>query len=453
LTKKTSKTPPKPRQRRPRKKKANPNKTYIVVAGFILLVGITLFGLNLLKGNLSSEKNTRASEQLAGEIEKVDSDIYRMFFKLGISEKNVTDEETVKKEQDGVNWAQNIKYIKLDKNISKNSLDGVLKDIGSSNINKKVEYNIEKFKSGYTASIKIDGYDTHKLRFLTGKPKVVVKKQEKKQEPKKVEKTPEKKAEKKSEKQPEKTAEVKKADKTDKAGDYSYVSKTPDGKIPRISIIVDDVGLSKKYVDQLVELSPNITFAIMPKRPHSIYAAKKAGEYGIDVILHQPMEPKASSGYNADDAGEGVLMVGQPKDLIIAQLNANLASVPNVIGVNNHMGSKFTENEELMRLVMLNLKNKGLFWVDSLTTPKSMGYSLAKEEGVKVARRDVFLDNKKKGKSYVVSQLKKLISKAEKNGYAIGICHPYPQTIQALAEEIPKFNGKIEITPVKSLLN
>ena len=262
-----------------------------------------------------------------------------------------------------------------------------------------------------------------------------------------------KKPEKTEEKKPEKPVEAKKPAKAEGSGEYSYVSKAPNGKKPKISIIVDDVGLSKKYVDQLVKISPNITFAIMPKRPHSVYAAKKAGEYGIDVLLHQPMEPKASSGYNADDAGEGVLMVGQPKDLIIAQLNANLASVPNVIGVNNHMGSKFTENEELMRLVMLNLKNKGLFWVDSLTTPNSMGYSLAKEEGVKVARRDVFLDNKKKGKSYVVSQLKKLISKAEKNGYAIGICHPYPQTIQALSEEIPKFNGNVEITPVKSLLN
>lgn len=443
MSKKTSKTPPKPRQRRPRKKKANPNRTYMIVAGFVLLVGATLFGLNMLKGNLSGEKNSRASEQLAGEIEKIDSDIYRMFFKLGISEKNITDEETVNKEQDGVIWVQNIKYIKLDKNISQNSLAGVLKEIGSSS-NNEVKYDIEKLKSGYSASIKIDEYDTHKLRFLISKPKVVVKKPEKKKEPK---------VEKKKEKKAEKPKEIKKAAKPESTGDYSYVAKAPNGKIPKISIIVDDVGLSKKYVDQLVEISPNITFAIMPKRPHSVYAAKKAGEYGIDVLLHQPMEPKASSGYNADDAGEGVLMVGQPKDLIIAQLNANLASVPNVIGVNNHMGSKFTENEELMRIVMLNLKNKGLFWVDSLTTPNSMGYTLAKEQGVRVARRDVFLDNKKKGKSYVVSQLKKLISKAEKNGYAIGICHPYPQTIQALSEEIPKFNGKIEITPVKSLLN
>ena len=117
------------------------------------------------------------------------------------------------------------------------------------------------------------------------------------------------------------------------------------------------------------------------------------------------------------------------------------------------MGSKFTENEELMRLVILDLKNKGLFFIDSLTNPNSLGYSIAREEGVKTAKRDVFLDNKKKGKSYVKSQLKKLISKAEKNGYAIGICHPYPQTIEALSEEIPKFNGKIEITPVKFLLN
>ncbi len=445
MPKKTSKTPPKSRPktspRRTRKKKVSNNRAYLLVGGFILLIGVVLFGLNQFKSNLSSEKNERATEKLAEETERVDAEIYRMFFKLGISEKNISADESTEMESDGVAWVKNDKNIKLTKKISKTSLSGVLSDIRGDGKDNRLDYRIEDSKSGYTARINIDGYNTHNLKFSFSKPKVVVKKP--------APKPPEV----KKEKPPEKKPEVKKAEKIETSGDYDYVAKAPNGKKPRISIIVDDVGLSKKYVDQLVELSPNITFAIMPKRPHSIYAAKKAREYGIAVILHQPMEPKASSGYNADDAGEGVLMVGQPKDLIIAQLNSNLASVPNVIGVNNHMGSKFTENEELMKLVMINLKKKGLFWVDSLTTPNSMGYSTAKDEGVKVARRDVFLDNKKKGKSYVVGQLKKLINKAEKNGYAIGICHPYPQTIQALSEEIPKFNGKIEITPVKSLLN
>ena len=437
MTKKTSKTPPKTRPRRPRKKKVNNKKTFLIVAGFLVLVGFTLFSLNLFKSNLSSERANRASEQLADEIKNIDSEIFRMFFKLGISEKNITDEKNTSMERDGISWVKNEKNIKLSKKINKSSLSGVLKDIGGSGENEKLDFNITDSKSGYTASIKIDGYDTHKLKFVFNKPKIVVKKRETKP------------PEKEPEKALEELIETKKAD---IAGEYSYVSKAPGGGKPRISIIVDDVGINKKYVDQLVKLSPNITFAIMPNRPHSVYAAKKAGEIGIDVILHQPMEPKASSGYNADDAGEGVLLVGQPKDKIIAQLNSNLASVPNVIGVNNHMGSKFTENEELMRLVILNLKNKGLFFVDSLTTPNSVGYSIARDEGVGAARRDVFLDNKKKGKSYVKSQLKKLISKAEKNGYAIGICHPYPQTIEALSEEIPKFNGIIEITPVKLLL-
>ncbi len=444
MTKKTSKTSSKPRPRRPRKKKANPSRTYLVVAGFVVLVGVALFGLNYLKSNLSTERSGRISEQLAGDIKSVDADIYRMLFKLGISEKNISDEKNSDMEIGGVSWVQNEKNIKLSRKISKSSLSGVLDDISGEGENKNFDYDITDSKGGYTASINIDGYNTHNLRFKFSKPKVVVKKPPDE---------PVKKPEKAEEKKPEKPAQGKKQDKTGGSGDYSYVSKAPNGKKPRISIIVDDVGLSKKYVDQLVKLSPNITFAIMPNRPNSIYAAKKARERGIDVILHQPMEPKASSGYNADDAGEGVLLVGQSKDKILSQLNFNLESVPNVIGVNNHMGSKFTENEELMRLVMLNLKNKGLFWVDSLTTSKSVGYSIAKDEGVKTAKRDVFLDNKTKGKSYVKSQLKKLISKAEKNGYAIGICHPYPQTIEALSEEIPKFNGNVEITPVKSLLN
>jgi len=414
----------------------------MIVGCFVLLIGITLYGLNLLKNDIASDRSSRLSEQLGEGIEKVDAEIYKIFFKLGISKKNITEDKSTKMESKGINWVKNSKSIKLGKKLNKNSLSGVLSDISGAGEENKIDYKIVDSKGGYTAKISIDGYDTHNLRFTFSKPKVVVKKTKPKQ--------PEIKQEKKPEKALEKLIETKKSE---SKGDYSYVSKAPNGKKPKISIIVDDVGLSKKYVDQLVKLSPNITFAIMPNRPHSVYAANKAKERGIDVLLHQPMEPKTSSGYNADDAGEGVLLVGQPKEKIIEQLNTNLASVPNVIGVNNHMGSKFTENEELMRVVMLNLKNKGLFWVDSLTTPLSQGYSIALDEGVKAARRDVFLDNKKKGKSYVVGQLKKLIKKAEKNGYAIGICHPYPQTIQALSEEIPKFNGKIEITPVRSLLN
>jgi polysaccharide deacetylase 2 family uncharacterized protein YibQ len=395
----------------------------------MLLIGATLFGIKVLKNNLSSERNNLFSEKLVEEIKGVDSDIIKMFFKLGISEKNITDDKNNYLEKEGIKWIQNKKSVKLDRKINKNSLSGVLSGISGKGESKKFDYYIEDSPGGYTANIKINGFDTHKIIFKFSKPNIAAKKPGEKAE------MP---AEKKS---------------TGKADDYDYVSKAPDGRKPRISIIVDDVGINKEYVDQLVNLSPNITFAILPNRPNSVYAAMKARERGIDIILHQPMEPKTSSGYNADDAGEGVLLVGQSKDKILNQLNSNLASVPNVIGVNNHMGSKFTENEELMRLVILNLKDKGLFFVDSLTTPQSVGYSIAKEEGVKAARRDVFLDNKKKGKSYVKSQLKKLISKAEKNGYAIGICHPYPQTIEALTEEIPKFNGKIEITPVKLLLN
>jgi len=425
LTKKTIKTPHRPRPKKKGKIKGNNNIIILIVAGFILLIGATLFGLKVLKNNLSSERNNLISEILGEQIKSVDSDIYKMFFKLGISKKNVTDDKNNSLEKEGVRWVQNEKSVKLDRKINKNSLIGVLSGISGKGKGKKFDYNIEDSPEGYTANIKINGYDTHKIKFKFSKPKTAAKKLEKK-------------AEKIS---------------TGKTDNYDYVSKAPDGRRPRISIIVDDVGINKSYIDQLVNLSSNITFAILPNRTHSIYAAKKAREKGIDIILHQPMEPKTSSGYNADDAGEGVLLVGQPKDVILSQLDSNLSSFPYIIGVNNHMGSKFTENEELMRLVILDLKNKGLFFIDSLTNPNSLGYSIAREEGVKTAKRDVFLDNKKKGKSYVKSQLKKLISKAEKNGYAIGICHPYPQTIEALSEEIPKFNGKIEITPVKFLLN
>ena len=165
------------------------------------------------------------------------------------------------------------------------------------------------------------------------------------------------------------------------------------------------------------------------------------------------MEPKLKSGYTADDAGEGVLLLGQTKEDIISTLNNNISSMPGAVGVNNHMGSKFTENEELMKLIMKTIKEKDLIFVDSLTSPRSKGYDVARDLGVRTARRDIFLDDKNRGKSYVKRQLRKLVATAQKNGYAIGICHTYPQTIEALREEIPKISEEVNITPVNKLLN
>lgn len=219
---------------------------------------------------------------------------------------------------------------------------------------------------------------------------------------------------------------------------------------PRVVLVIDDLGNDRESVDRLVGMKLPLNLAVLPHLPHSGYAARRAREEGMDVILHLPMEPKYSSGYTADDAGEGVLLVGYPISRVKEELRRNILAVPNVVGVNNHMGSKFMENEKLVRTVMDELKTRGFYFVDSLTTPGSVGYQVARKLGVKVLRRDVFIDDASRGKDYTVGQIDRLVRIAEKKGIAVGIGHPYPQTIEALSQHLPGVAEKVELVRISS---
>jgi hypothetical protein len=174
---------------------------------------------------------------------------------------------------------------------------------------------------------------------------------------------------------------------------------------------------------------------------------------GWDVILHLPMEPTDSSGYTGVDAGDGVLLVGLSKKEILSKLERNLDSVPHITGVNNHMGSKFTENAELMGLVLERIQSEGLFFIDSRTSNKTTGYEIAKKLRIKTAQRDVFLDRGSQGGDYIRSQIQKLISISKEKGYAVGICHPYPDTLIVLSDMLPKIKEEVDIIPASSAVN
>jgi polysaccharide deacetylase 2 family uncharacterized protein YibQ len=131
---------------------------------------------------------------------------------------------------------------------------------------------------------------------------------------------------------------------------------------------------------------------------------------------------------------------------------ALLKQVPHAAGVNNHMGSRFTEDEQAMTAVMAVLRERGLYFVDSLTTSRSVGSATAQRAGVPAVRRDIFLDNVAEVDA-IVQQIRRLAGKARRNGSAVGICHPYPETLQALRQELPKQAGQgIEFVPVSGLL-
>ncbi|MEE9542614.1 MAG: divergent polysaccharide deacetylase family protein [Thermodesulfobacteriota bacterium] len=203
----------------------------------------------------------------------------------------------------------------------------------------------------------------------------------------------------------------------------------PDYKY-KVAIVIDDMGRDISKLNKLSELDSAINIAILPYLKDSKEIADKTHERGWNVILHLPMEPQNIEKHNP---GEGALLMSMTGAEVRSTIRTGLESVPHAIGINNHMGSRFTEDEALMKVVMSAAREEGVFFLDSKTTAKSVGEKVAQEMGVKTASRSVFLDNVQ-DKEYIRGQIKELISVAKKNGTAIGIGHPYSETISVLIE-------------------
>lgn len=205
--------------------------------------------------------------------------------------------------------------------------------------------------------------------------------------------------------------------------------------MPRVAIVIDDMGRDLKALVELLEIDAPITFAVLPRLSHSKDVAEAAHSKGHEVLLHLPMEPKPSAD-GQKDPGHGALLTSMNAVDVRSMVEDDFKDVPHASGINNHMGSKFTEDETLMRAVMEVVREKNLFFLDSLTTPASVGSRLAKEMGVKGARRNIFLDNTRDG-AYIKAQLNGLAEAARKRGKAVAIGHPYPETIAALKDALP----------------
>jgi len=161
--------------------------------------------------------------------------------------------------------------------------------------------------------------------------------------------------------------------------------------------------------------------------PYSYDSALEIHGEGNEVMLHQPMEPLNAS----LDPGPGALYVKDKPEKIVTILDENISSLPFTSGVNNHMGSRFTERREKMKEALTVIKNNDLFFIDSLTSSHSIGYETARRLRLVAGYRNIFLDHYPK-ESYVLSQLHKLKTYARAYGHAIGIGHPYPETLRAL---------------------
>jgi polysaccharide deacetylase 2 family uncharacterized protein YibQ len=216
---------------------------------------------------------------------------------------------------------------------------------------------------------------------------------------------------------------------------------------PRIAIIIDDMGYRKITGEALLNLDLNLSFSFLPDAPNAQLQAEKARNLGRDVLLHLPLEPSDPTW----KLGPGGLYTSMSKEEMRRVFAKDLAVVPMAIGVNNHMGSYFTENETAMRNLLEIIRDDHLFFLDSLTSSHSLGYETALIMGIKTGRRHIFLDNDhENGK--VASQLLELISIAEKNGWAIGLAHPFPSTLLALREQKHLLRTRVEVVGISELI-
>jgi uncharacterized protein len=206
-------------------------------------------------------------------------------------------------------------------------------------------------------------------------------------------------------------------------------------KGPQVVIIIDDLGYNGRNYRSFLEIGYPLTFAVLPALPYSEKIAKEARAKNREVLLHLPLEPQD---YPAKNPGKGVLLDSMSEEELRKVFSQDLESVPGATGVNNHMGSRLTGETRPMMTLLSELKRRNLYFVDSLTTRGTVVTPLARELGVKVGVRDVFLDNYR-DKAYIEGQLDSLAKVARNKGEAIGVGHPYSITASVLKDRLPRW--------------
>ncbi|WP_188150794.1 divergent polysaccharide deacetylase family protein [Teredinibacter waterburyi] len=214
----------------------------------------------------------------------------------------------------------------------------------------------------------------------------------------------------------------------------------------RIAIIIDDLGYQWERDQKIVELSYPLTLAIIPFTPYGKRLAALGHSRNHEIMLHAPMETLGATTW------EDGLTSRMSQQEMLTMSAKMLADIPYIKGVNNHGGSKLTQTQPHMDWLMTLLSEQELFFIDSRTSAASVALATAKSHGVATAKRDVFLDNQR-DVSAIEQQLVKLEMIARKRGIAVGIGHPYPETLAALQSTLPQLErAGIELVYVSELL-
>ncbi|MDP6776165.1 MAG: divergent polysaccharide deacetylase family protein [Candidatus Latescibacteria bacterium] len=203
----------------------------------------------------------------------------------------------------------------------------------------------------------------------------------------------------------------------------------------RIAIIVDDFGhQDPALISGFCSLKQPVTLSVFPWHENAIRIAEQAAAAGHGVMVHLPMEP---IDYPNRDPGPDAIFEGDSEERIRMLTRKALTAVPHARGMNNHMGSRVTESREAIREVLREVRSLGFFYIDSMTSPRSVAYQVAQEMGVASRRNAAFLDLRENERA-VGAELKALAVRARLEGTAVAIGHAKETTLAVLERELPE---------------
>lgn len=219
--------------------------------------------------------------------------------------------------------------------------------------------------------------------------------------------------------------------------------------MPMIGIVIDDLGLDHGRTERAMRLPAPVTLAFLPYGRRLKAETGRARATGHEILVHMPMEATGAWA----DPGPNVLTIAMGAAEIRARLDWALARFPGFVGINNHMGSKFTSNAAAMDVVLSELKARGLLFLDSRTATTTVAFTRARTAGIPAATRQVFLDRDLTPQG-VARQLAELESRARAKGRAIAIGHPHDVTLDALEAWLATLKDKgLQLAPVSALVD
>jgi hypothetical protein len=334
-------------------------------------------------------------EDFSQKVFIADQIINGQLYEIGISKKEILLRQPVLKREGDIAWEQFLLKIQLPRSLSFSLIEGNFKR-SLSLLGKPFSMQSSQVSESLQLEVKVMDRITHQLTFLYSKPEAL---------------------------------------KIDLR--------------PKVAIVIDDLGKENHISQELLRWDLPLTLSVLPFTLHAKTIALEAHRRGKEVILHLPMEPQ---GYPKIQPGEGALFEEMDEERLLRQLSKDIEAIPYIKGVSNHMGSRLMEDPEKMRIILSELKKRELFFLDSRTTPQTVGLQTAKSLGLRAMERSLFLDHSP-NEDDVRKQLERLIHLSLSTGKAIGIGHPHPSTIKSLKEMIPKMQEQgIEIVPLSTLL-